>query len=209
MLLLSLSVCAPREREREGDAGWDVAMASATRTSQAEPWDDPHHGMEGGIWDLEYVYQLQLEEVMAASIAGMMREEETIHDNPVEVGVVEARIGGIEAVVEEEEVNEDGGERVEEEEEEEVDDGSVVDCEQEHDIEVRAVKTPEGHVGIGALITRNDSVLWRESKYVGIGMSWHVAEYGGVLDAMEVAERLGLRFLNVFVSSRVVSEQVR
>lgn len=145
---------------------------------------------------------------MAASIAGMMREEETIHDNPVEVGVVEARIGGIEAVVEEEEVNEVGGERVEEEEEEEVDDGSVVDCEQEHDIEVRAVKTPEGHVGIGALITRNDSVLWRESKYVGIGMSWHVAEYGGVLDAMEVAERLGLRFLNVFVSSRVVSEQV-
>lgn len=66
---------------------------------------------------------------MVVLIVGMMREEEIIYDNLVEVGVVEVCIGGIEVVVEEEEVNEVGGERVEEEEEEEVDDGLVVDCE--------------------------------------------------------------------------------
>lgn len=68
------------------------------------------------------------------------------------------------------------------------------------------MKILEGYVGIGVLIIRNDSVLWWESKYVGIGMSWYVVEYGGVFDVMEVVERFGLWFFNVFVFFRVVSE---
>lgn len=31
------------------------------------------------------------------------------------------------------------------------------------------MKTPEGHVGIDALITRNDGVVWREGVYIRIG----------------------------------------
>lgn len=76
------------------------------------------------------------------------------------------------------------------------------------DIEVRAVKTPDGYVGVGAMVCCGDTVVWEESKYVGQGLSWHVAEYGGLLDAMHAAEALGLLFLNARVSSRVVSDQV-
>jgi hypothetical protein len=76
------------------------------------------------------------------------------------------------------------------------------------DIEVRAVKNPDGYVGVGAMVCCGDTVVWEESKYVGQGLSWHVAEYGGLLDAMHAAEALGLLFLNARVSSRVVSDQV-
>lgn len=86
-----------------------------------------------------------------------------------------------------------------------------IDCARVYAIEVRAVKTPEGHVGVGFLVMAQgeEKVLWQESKYVGQGMSWHVAEYGGLLDAMEVMERLGVQSLRARVSSRVVSDQVR
>jgi len=85
-----------------------------------------------------------------------------------------------------------------------------IDCTRVYAIEVRAVKTPEGHVGVGFLVMAQveEKVLWQESKYVGQGMSWHVAEYGGLLDAMEVVERLGVQLLRARVSSRVVSDQV-
>lgn len=87
--------------------------------------------------------------------------------------------------------------------------GAVADCDLEYVIEVRAVKTPEGHVGVGAVVTRDgENAVWEESKYVGQGMSWHVAEYGGLLDAMDAADALGLEFLRASVSSRVVSDQV-
>lgn len=87
---------------------------------------------------------------------------------------------------------------------------SPVDCEREYAIEVRAVKTPEGHVGVGVMVMDAAAkVLWQESKYVGQGMSWHVAEYGGLLEAMDAAERLGVKLLRARVSSRVVSDQVR
>ena len=116
--------------------------------------------------DLEYAYSLQMEEAIAVSMAA--------------ANLVEANL-------EEEEIHD----KQEVEEAVEKGDGSVLDCDQEYDIEVRAVKTPEGHVGIGVMLTDPSKVLWQQSRYAGQGLSWHVAEYGGLLDAMEAAERLG------------------
>lgn len=165
-------------------------------------------GME--MADLEYAYELQMEEAIAASMRqgnqGELEEigaQERIHDKQ-EV-VVRGDASGPPPS------QNDAEDEVAEEEEED-EDGSVFNCDQEYGIQVRAMKTPEGHVGIGVLLTDpglEARVLWKQSRYAGQGLSWHVAEYGGLLEAMEVAERLGVQYLCVRVSSRVVSDQVR
>lgn len=158
-------------------------------------------GME--MADLEYAYALQMEEAIAASMREAANRGEL-----EEIGAEE------EATIHDKREGDASGAVEREEEEEDEEDGSVLDCEKEYDIEVQAVKTPEGHVGIGVMLTDPGTetearVLWQQSRYAGQGLSWHVAEYGGLLEAMEVAERLGVQLLCVRVSSRVVSDQVR
>ena len=167
--------------------------------------------------DHEFAYQLQMEEAMAASLHANLAavpfhiaETDAIqHKRDVGEG------GGAESGPDRAREDAEAGVELEAEVEVEREDdggGLVWNSEQEYDIEVRAVKTPEGHVGIGYTLTdprRKGRVVWQRSRYAGQGLSWHVAEYSGLLEAMDVADRLGLRLVSVRVSSRVVSDQVR
>ena len=91
-----------------------------------------------------------------------------------------------------------------------VEDGEGLDCDQAFEIEVQGVKTPDGHVGVGCMLTDLlGKVVWQQSKYIGVGLSWHVGEYTGLLESLAIAERLGLRRLRVRVSSSLVGNQVR
>lgn len=53
---------------------------------------------------------------------------------------------------------------------------------------------PGGHAACGVVIKRNGQTLWQESKYIGHGpgMSNNVAEYSGVLAALEYLLNAGL-----------------
>ena len=87
---------------------------------------------------------------------------------------------------------------------------SGLDCDQAFEIEIQGVKTPDGHVGVGCMLTDLlGKVVWQQSKYIGVGLSWHVGEYTGLLESLAIAERLGLRRLRVRVSSSLVGNQVR
>lgn len=53
---------------------------------------------------------------------------------------------------------------------------------------------PGGHAACGVVIRCNDRILWQESRYIGHGpgMSNNVAEYSGILAALEYLLQAGL-----------------
>lgn len=60
---------------------------------------------------------------------------------------------------------------------------------------------PGGHAACGVLIKRNGQTLWQESRYIGYGpaMSNNVAEYGGMITALEYLIKEGLTHLPVIL----------
>jgi ribonuclease HI len=54
-----------------------------------------------------------------------------------------------------------------------------------------------------------NAVVSQDDKYVGQGMSWHVAEYTALLEGLTVARSLNLKHIVAYGTSRIVCNQVR
>ncbi len=68
----------------------------------------------------------------------------------------------------------------------------------------------DGHIGYAwMLFDPANAVVSQDDKYVGQGMSWHVAEYTALLEGLTVARSLNLKHIVAYGTSRIVCNQVR
>ncbi|CAM6030245.1 unnamed protein product [Sphagnum balticum] len=67
----------------------------------------------------------------------------------------------------------------------------------------------DGHIGYAwMLFDPANAVVSQDDKYVGQGMSWHVAEYTALLEGLTVARSLNLKHIVAYGTSRIVCNQV-
>jgi ribonuclease HI len=71
-----------------------------------------------------------------------------------------------------------------------------------------ASKGNPGKAGCGAVLYQNNEIIWKGHKYLGIGTN-NVAEYNGLILALEKAKELKLNQLIIKGDSKLVIEQMK